>query len=98
MPVYRQHVPGITDLPVKTLEEAIASFRDAGAALDTLDVPLDRPKLSNPLLRRLGPSPLSDAPFPLVGLLASCYDVISDEALRRAPGTQADEPGTPATE
>lgn len=98
VPVYQQHVPGITDLPVRTLEESIASFWDAGAALDTLDLPLDRPKLSHPLLRRLGPSPLSDAPFPLVGLLASCYDVISDEALRRSTGTPADEPGTPATE
>ncbi|MCE7973969.1 MAG: hypothetical protein DYG92_06525 [Leptolyngbya sp. PLA1] len=91
--VYQQHVPGINDLPAKTLEESISSFWDAGPALDTLDLPLDRPKLSHPLLRRLGPSPLPDAPFPLVGLLASCYDVISDEALRRSTTTATDEPG-----
>ncbi|MCC6950790.1 MAG: hypothetical protein IT433_05015 [Phycisphaerales bacterium] len=98
VPVYQQHVPGITDLPAKTLEESLATFWDAGPALDTLDLPLDRPKLSHPLLRRLGPSPLQDAPFPLVGLLASCYDVISDEALRRSTSTGTGEPGTPEAE
>lgn len=92
VPVYQQHVPGITDLPSRTLEESIAAFWDAGPALDSLDLPLGRPTLSHPLLRRLGPSPLPEAPFPLVGLLASCYDVISDEALRRSTSTAPDEP------
>jgi len=91
VPVYQQHVPGVVELPAKPLETSIASFWDAGPGLDALELPLERPKVSHPLLRRLGPSPLTGAQFPLVGLLASCYDLFSDDAMRRSTST----PGTP---
>lgn len=83
-PVYAQQVPGIAELRLPSLEEAVQGFWDAGADLDALDMPLEAPALSHPLLRRLGPSPFPAATFPLVGLLASCYDSISAAAMRRS--------------
>lgn len=82
-PVYQQHVPGLTELDVKPLEGCVEGFWDGGVGLKELEIPLGKPEVSHPLLRRLGPSPLAGT-FPLVGLLASCYDVISEEALRRS--------------
>jgi hypothetical protein len=68
---------------------------DAGSGLSQLDIPLDAPKVSHPLLRRLGQSPFTGvAAFPLVGLLASCYDTISRDALRAAEEPTMQAPGT----
>jgi hypothetical protein len=64
-----------------------------------LDIPLSPPPVSHPILRRLGQSPFVNATFPLVGLLASCYDTISQAAKSKAssdapPVEDApDEPG-----
>jgi uncharacterized Zn finger protein len=97
-PLYQQHVPGVADIPSATLEESASAFWDAGSGLSQLDIPLDAPKVSHPLLRRLGQSPFTGvAQFPLVGLLASCYDTISRDALLAAEGpdalaASADEP------
>lgn len=75
-PVYVQHVAGVTDHPGAPLEEVLARFWESGPELAEVDLPLSPPPVSHPLLRRLGQSPFA-APFPLVGLLASCYDTIS---------------------
>lgn len=80
MSVYQQRPSGVADMPVKPLDELTHEFWDAGPGLDQLDFPLTPPPLSHPLLRRLGQSPITGAQFPLVGLLASCYDVIGDDA------------------
>lgn len=82
--VYTQHVPGVSDAILKPLDECLENFWDAGPGLSTLDLPLSPPPVSHPLLRRLGPSPFQNAPFPLVGLLASCYEVISEDARKAA--------------
>lgn len=81
VPVYVQHVPGLADITAPPLEATLAHFWEAGPGLADIDVSLDKPEVSHALLRRLGPSPLGGS-FPIVGLLASCYDVISEAALR----------------
>lgn len=68
-------------------------FYEAGPELRSLELPLRRPDISHPLLRRLGPSPFEEGRFPLVGLLATCYETISDAALR-ADETETDAEST----
>ncbi|MFA6045699.1 MAG: hypothetical protein WC718_12015 [Phycisphaerales bacterium] len=92
-PVYVQHVAGVTDNPGAPLEEVVTKFWDSGPELAEVDLPLGPPGVSHPLLRRLGQSPFT-APFPLVGLLASCYDTIS-QAAREEDAPAADEPALP---
>jgi uncharacterized Zn finger protein len=110
--VYTQTVPGVTDVNYPSLEADPGSFWRAPGAPDAfeLDLPVEPPPLSHPLLRRLGASPWSAneasgagaAKFPLVGLLASCYDAMSAHALellRRAEeAAQHPQPPTPTTE
>lgn len=83
------------------LDADLDGFWNAGAALRGLETPLRAPEVSHPLLRRLGPSPFKDGQFPLVGLLATCYDVASAYVLKEAEAeaaaggddeTPADEP------
>ncbi|MBY0260823.1 MAG: hypothetical protein K2Q20_00665, partial [Phycisphaerales bacterium] len=61
-------------------------------ALAGLDMPIALPEVSHPLLRRVGPSPFVGAKFPLVGLLATCYDVISQSVIDSAAGEPAKMP------
>lgn len=75
------------------LESVIDGFWDAGPGLAELETPIRKPEVSHALLRRLGPSPFTEGKFPLVGLLATCYDVISNAALQ-IPA----EPDAPARE
>lgn len=82
VPIYPQRVPGVSDATFPALEEVIDRFWDSGPDLHEIDLPLSLPAVSHPLLRRLGPSPFTNAQFPLVGLLASCYDTISEAARR----------------
>ena len=72
------------------LENALDNFwRGDKHVLDSLDTTPDSPVPSHALLRRLGPSPMEGARFPLVGLLASCYDRIAEDAAAD-PDTLAD--------
>ncbi|MDX2130616.1 MAG: hypothetical protein SFY69_01025 [Planctomycetota bacterium] len=90
-PVYAQHVPAISETPGEPLETVIDTFWDAPASLREIEIPMGPPPVSHPLLRRLGPSPLQGT-FPMVGLLASCYDLFSEQAIRRAAG-EGNAPG-----
>ncbi|MBL9000515.1 MAG: hypothetical protein JNK25_05200 [Phycisphaerae bacterium] len=83
-PVYTQRIAGVADAPARPIEECIEQFWDAGAGLEMVDLPLTPPPVSHPILRRLGQSPFTGAAFPLVGLLASCYDTVSEHARRGA--------------
>jgi len=97
VPVYVQHVPGVADADCRwnrPLEESVHDFWSTGPrgeeALASLEVPLKPPEVSHPLLRRLGPTPWVGQPgakFPLVGLLATCYDVVSASVVRGAEGS-----------
>lgn len=137
---------------LRPLDQCVAEFWEPDdqwrGALEALDLPIERPEVTHPLLRRLGASPFTpgvgttpraadvalergrrppgsrwasnaqmaaqraqaaeragaaaaDAPptakFPLVGLLATCYDVISDAALSSdgLSGRQSESPQTP---
>jgi uncharacterized Zn finger protein len=92
--IYAPTVAGVSDAPVPALESMIDQFWDSReSTLEGLDLPVGPPAVSHPLLRRLGPSPFAaphgTAKFPLVGLLATCYDVISEGAIRAASGDVA---------
>src|SRR5207253_2574024 len=68
------------------LEQTLETFWDSGSGLDRLDLPIEPPPVSHPLLRRLGPSPFAAGGFPLVGLLATCYEQISESVLSEEEG------------
>jgi uncharacterized Zn finger protein len=98
-PVYTPHVPGVSPQS-PALEQSAGSFWSAAdpSALESLDMPVALPEVSHPLLRRVGPSPFASAKFPMVGLLATCYDVISQAMVDvgEAPGgPEAGEAGGP---
>jgi len=63
------------------LESVLDDFWESRPGLAELETPLRKPEISHAILRRLGPSPFIDGKFPLVGLLATCYDTISENAL-----------------
>jgi len=63
------------------LEQCFDHFWDTTTTLEELDTTPRRAEVSHALLRRLGPSPFESGRFPLVGLLATCYDVISGSIL-----------------
>ncbi|TVQ61430.1 MAG: hypothetical protein EA378_08645 [Phycisphaerales bacterium] len=75
---------------VRSLEDLAGEFWSGGDP--GVPLAIEAPSVSHPLLRRLGPSPFEGRRFPLVGLLATCYDVISRRAIE-GPGEGDDEPG-----
>lgn len=95
VPVYAAHVPGVSEAQAPPLEQCLERFWDIGPDVNSLDLPIARPEVSHPLLRRLGPSPFPEGQFPLVGLLATCYDVISDAAIRQEQGAIDEAPAEP---
>lgn len=94
--VYESHLPGISDRADPPLERCTDSFWTGSGSIDQLDLPIGPPEVSHPLLRRMGPSPFPKAKFPIVGLLATCYDLVSrdaigDEAAPDAGGESGDD-------
>jgi uncharacterized Zn finger protein len=97
---YLPRLPGVSDIACPPLEACAEHFWSApdatsssmaggNSSLRDLDLTMQMPAVSHPLLRRLGPSPFdpgSGAKFPLVGLLATCYDLITEHTLRAARG------------
>lgn len=81
-PVLHQHVPGVSDISSPPLEDSINSFWDIGDGLAELDTPIAPPAVNCVLLRRLGPSPFIDGQFPLIGLMATCYQLIGEAAMQ----------------
>ena len=81
------------------LDACLDRFWEAGEELDEVDAPIAPPEVSHPLLRRLGPSPFEASRFPFVGLLATCYDVISKAALMSDDDSlgESDSPSPPAS-
>ncbi|MGP1272321.1 MAG: SWIM zinc finger family protein [Phycisphaerales bacterium] len=80
-PVYTPHVAALEAMAVPPLEETLGHFWDQPASLEHLHLTVERPAVSHPLLRRLGQSPFEQSRFPLVGLLATCYDLASERVL-----------------
>jgi len=81
--LYVGRVAGVSDVRAPMVDEMLERFWEPPAELSTLDIRVSPPPVAHPLLRRLGPSPFTNSTFPLVGLLASCYDTISADVLRR---------------
>lgn len=89
-PVYRAHAPVTEELGAEAkADDSLDRFWTAGPELRRVGTPVDRPEVGHLLLRRLGPSPI-EGRFPLVGLLATCYELIGEAALK------TDEPGAEA--
>ena len=80
-PVLHQHVAGVSDVSSPPLEDSIETFWEIGDGLAQLDTPIAPPKVNCVLLRRLGPSPFVDGAFPLIGLMATCYQLIGEAAV-----------------
>lgn len=94
--VYQPQIPGVSDLPAPTMEEQLDRFWEAGPELEEIHAPLRAPEVSHVLLRRLGPSPFTGPRFPLLGLLATCYELISERAAAGAEESsepESEEPG-----
>ncbi len=96
-PIYQPRVEGASDVALPDDEAMAERFWESSADLDALDLALEPPPVPTPMLRRLGSSPVEDAKFPLVGLLATCYEVARERLLKEESG-EADEPETPAEE
>jgi uncharacterized Zn finger protein len=96
MPHALAEQPGI-DAARRPLNECGDRFFSAGPGLDRVDTSVRKPEVTHPLLRRLGPSPFKGSRFPLVGLLATCYDLISEQSIRRAQEADAQDANDPLT-
>lgn len=95
VPVYLPRLPG-ADEAAMPLEQSIDHFWVAGPGLHQIELAMDQPDVCHPLLRRLGSSPFdaaAGAKFPLVGLLATCYDVVTQHAIEEERARIADEAG-----
>lgn len=86
--VYQPQIPGVGE--GSPLAADLDRFWESGPELDEIDAPLSRPEVSHVLLRRLGPSPFTESRFPLVGLLATCYELVSEHARREAEGEESE--------
>lgn len=86
--VYSPSVTGLSDSQAPPLDQSIEAFWEAGPGLSEIDLPIDPPRVSHPLLRRLGPSPVEGAMFPFVGLMATCYELITQATIRRELGEE----------
>ncbi|MCB9839106.1 MAG: hypothetical protein H6813_07190 [Phycisphaeraceae bacterium] len=95
-PAYAPKPIEAAQTPAQPLETLLDDFWSGGEGLDDFETPLARPQVSHALLRRLGPSPFHVGKFPLVGLLATCYDTISESAIRGGAEPQLDEAENPA--
>jgi uncharacterized Zn finger protein len=90
-PVLQPHVPGVTDSASPPLDQSLAEFWEVGPDLADLDTPIAPPPVSCVLLRRLGPSPFPEGRFPLLGLLATCYDLIGGRVVEGGEPVDGDE-------
>jgi uncharacterized Zn finger protein len=97
-PVYAAHVAGLSDTPPVPLEDEAVAFWRIKPGVEMPSIPVETPEVSHPLLRRLGPSPFQESRFPLVGLLATCYDLIGEETIRseNEQGESPDQADSPA--
>jgi len=76
------------------LDTDLQRFWQVGVDLEGVDTTPRAPKVKHAILRRLGPSPWGKGGFPLIGLLASCYEAVSGAALEER--SEVSEPGDEA--
>jgi uncharacterized Zn finger protein len=85
-PIYQPRVEGASDAALPDEAATLERFWEAQGDLESLDLALEPPAVATPMLRRLGQSPFEDASFPLVGLLATCYEVARERLLKEESG------------
>mgnify|MGYP001795175183 CR=1 FL=1 len=86
------------ETPAPAIESTVDEFWDAPKGIDDIETTPRTPEVAHALLRRLGPTPFEGAKFPLSGLLATCYDTFTREAIgenRAAKPAGDDEAPTP---
>ncbi len=76
-----------TKVAVRPFETCLEDFWRPGPQLDEFDALAPPAHVAHALLRRLGPSPLQGK-FPLVGLLASIYESVRNDAIRVRTGEE----------
>jgi uncharacterized Zn finger protein len=86
---YTPSPPAGASITPPALEHCLEEFWSTGDELAEMDAEPGPPEVEHALLRRLGSAPFENARFPLVGLLATCYDTISAYGLRRFNGDEA---------
>ena len=62
------------------LSDCMERFWRVGSSFNEARRPAELDHVPHALLRRLGPSTMSDGKFPLAGLLATIYDTVADDA------------------
>ncbi len=91
-PAYAPHINLPAESIPASLEASLDTFWTGDmAASDRIDTSPRKVSPSHALLRRLGPSTFAQARFPLVGLLASCYDDIAASVWRNLQGEPDDD-------
>lgn len=95
-PIYQPRVEGASDAALPDEAATLERFWEAQGDLESLDLALEPPAVATPMLRRLGQSPFEDASFPLVGLLATCYEVARERLLKEESGEVGPESGPDA--
>lgn len=81
-PAYAPRTPPGVPATAPALDADLDRFWDEPEGLDEIDTTPRPPEVRHPLLRRLGPSPFAKGKFPLVGLLATCYDIAAEAAVK----------------
>lgn len=64
------------------LDCLLDSFYDLRPEIATFETRLAPPEVSHVLVRRLGPSPFPESRFRILGLLSTCYDLVSGRVLK----------------
>lgn len=80
-PAYEAHPGEEGEIASGDFEDDLEQFWEAGEELSEVGLSVRKPEVPHALLRRLGPSPFETGKFPLVGVLATCYDIMSTHAL-----------------
>ncbi|MEM0982638.1 MAG: hypothetical protein AAGI17_01665 [Planctomycetota bacterium] len=91
-PVHRPHVAGVSTYEPRPIEECGGDFWSMPPDAELPAALIQPPDIKQPLLRRLGPSPF-EGRFPLVGLLATCYEIVGDSAIAAAHAAGDDDAG-----
>ncbi|MGP1309297.1 MAG: SWIM zinc finger family protein [Phycisphaerales bacterium] len=89
-PAYAPRTPPGVPANAPPLDADLSAFWNDPEGLDEIDTTPRPAEVKHPLLRRLGPSPFTKGKFPLVGLLATCYDIVAEAAVKEADEGDSD--------
>ncbi len=64
------------------IDRSLESFYELRPEIAGFETRLARPDVSHVLVRRLGPSPFPESRFRILGLLSTCYDLVSERIMK----------------